>query len=358
MKTGLIACVGMLVWMAGCASPGAPQPPSLQLPARVDDLAATRKGDRVLLTWSPPTQTSDHENIKHAGKTEICRSLDVKPMLNCGLPVGTLSDAQMEHWTKGSIAARNDYTDTLPPSQNPLGFATYALNDLNPRGKSVGLSNQVKVSLAPTLPAPGGVQAKVTPDGVLLGWTEVPKAAANPALSYLYRVFRRTEGKEKKPEVIVGEVPVGQTSFLDRNVEWESNYTYRIAPITKVQPPGGEAIEVEGDDLPQVSVQAHDVFPPAVPAGLQAVFSGVGQKPFIDLTWAPNLEPDLAGYNVYRHEAGEAPAKVNSELVKTPSFRDNGVEPGHEYHYSVSAVDQRGNESERSEETSEKVPTL
>jgi hypothetical protein len=358
MKIALYVCIALVLGIVGCASPGAPQPPSLQLPERVDDLAATRKGDRVLLTWTPPTQTSDRENIKHAGKTEICRSMDAKPMLNCEQPVGTVNDAQVEHWTKGSMVARKDYTDTLPASQNPLGFATYALNDLNARGKSAGLSNQVRVSLAPTLPAPAGVQAKVTADGVLLGWTEVPKAAANPALSYLYRVFRQTEGREKKPEVIVGEVPVeaGQTSFLDRNVDWESNYIYRIAPITRVQPPGGEAIEVEGEDSPQVSVQAHDVFPPAVPAGVQAVFSGVGQKPFIDLTWAPSLEADLAGYNVYRHEAGGAPVKINSQPLKAPSFRDSSVEPGHEYFYSVTAVDQRGNESERSEETSEKVP--
>ena len=347
-----------MVGMVGCASPGAPQPPSLQLPARVDDLAASRKGDRVLLTWTPPTQTSDHENIKHAGQTEVCRSVAAKPMLNCGQPVGSLPDAQVEHWTKGSIVARKDYTDTLPASPNPLGFTTYALEDRNPAGKSAGLSNQVRVSVAPALPAPAGVQAKVTADGVLLGWTEVPKAAPNAALSYLYRVFRQTDGQSKNPELIVGEVPVdtGQTSFLDRNIDWESNYVYRIAPITKVMLPGGEPIEVEGEDSPQLSVRAHDVFPPATPAGLQAVFSGPGQKPFIDLTWAPNLEADLAGYNVYRHEAGEPPVKINQQLVKTPSFRDSGVEPGHAYTYSVSAVDQRGNESDRSEETLERVP--
>jgi fibronectin type 3 domain-containing protein len=123
-----------------------------------------------------------------------------------------------------------------------------------------------------------------------------------------------------------------------------------------VLPHTGEPLEVEGDSSPQVSVVAHDVFPPATPTGLQAVFSGPGQKPFVDLTWAPNLESDLAGYNVYRHEAGTAPVKVNLDVVKTPSFRDDHVEAGHEYFYSISSVDRQGNESERSEETSEKVP--
>jgi fibronectin type 3 domain-containing protein len=89
---------------------------------------------------------------------------------------------------------------------------------------------------------------------------------------------------------------------------------------------------------------------------LQAVFSGVGQQPFIDLTWAPNTDADLAGYNVYRREEGGQPVKINTELVKTPAFRDTNVQSDQTYFYSVSAVDLRGNESRRSEETSESVP--
>jgi fibronectin type 3 domain-containing protein len=93
-----------------------------------------------------------------------------------------------------------------------------------------------------------------------------------------------------------------------------------------------------------------------VPSGLQAVFSGVGQSPFVDLVWSPNTEADLAGYNIFRHEAGEQPARLNSEPVKAPAFRDPNVQPGKKYFYSVSAVDERNNQSPRSEEASEQVP--
>ncbi len=351
--------VGAL-WLAGCAAPSAPQPPSLQLPKPVEDLSATRKGNQVLLTWTPPTQTSDDENIRHASTTRVCRSVDPKPMATCD-EVAKLTDAQVEHWTQSAMVSRHDYTDSLPEAlidHDPLGFATYALEDQNERGKSAGLSNQVKVPLAPTLPAPEGTQAKVTADGVELSWAQAQPSVTNPALSYLYRVFRRTEGDEKKPELIVGEVAVAPNvnSFVDRNIEWEKTYRYRIAAITRVQQNSGAPIEVEGDDSPAITAFAHDVFPPAAPAGVQAVYSGIGQKPFIDLTWAPNLDADLAGYNVYRRESGGTPQKVNAELVKTPAFRDNNVEPGHEYFYSLTSVDQRGNESQRSEETSEQVP--
>ena len=113
--------------------------------------------------------------------------------------------------------------------------------------------------------------------------------------------------------------------------------------------------EVEGDDTAEVKVFAHDIYPPSVPTGLQAVASGAGQRPFIDLIWSPAAEADLAGYNVYRGEPGSAAVKINSEIVKVPAYRDPDVKPGVRYSYSVSAVDARGNESARSQEASEGV---
>jgi len=115
-------------------------------------------------------------------------------------------------------------------------------------------------------------------------------------------------------------------------------------------------VQVEGDDTAPVRVVAHDVFPPSIPAGLQAVYSGEGQKPFIDLIWAPVANADLAGYNVYRSETNGRAIKLNAELVKSASYRDSAAAPGTTYIYSVSAVDVRGNESRRSEEASESVP--
>ena len=80
-----------------------------------------------------------------------------------------------------------------------------------------------------------------------------------------------------------------------------------------------------------------------MPTALQAVFSGPGQSPFIDLIWTPVSDSDLAGYNVYRHQAGQPPVKLNGDLLRTPAFRDLNVVPGQTYFYSVSAVDERGN---------------
>ena len=75
-------------------------------------------------------------------------------------------------------------------------------------------------------------------------------------------------------------------------------------------------VQVEGDDTPEIKVFADDVFPPAVPSGLQAVSSGPGQKTFVDLVWAPVTDVDLDGYNVYRHEEGAASVKVNGPVAE------------------------------------------
>jgi len=103
-------------------------------------------------------------------------------------------------------------------------------------------------------------------------------------------------------------------------------------------------------------VFTRDIYPPSDPTGLQAVFSSIGQKPFVDLSWAPNMETDLAGYNVFRRSGKGEPLKINKQLVTVPSYRDDAVVPGTTYFYSVSAVDLRGNESSRSAETLEAVP--
>ena len=110
--------------------------------------------------------------------------------------------------------------------------------------------------------------------------------------------------KARAKKTVAGEVPagaVGPANFLDA-IESERTYLYRVTAVSIVTRKRGE-VQVEGDDSPTVRVVAHDVFPPAIPVGFQAVYSGEGQKPFIDLIWAPVTSADLAGYNVFRSEA-------------------------------------------------------
>src|SRR5882762_1333951 len=341
--------------LAGCASIGAPVPPSLELPKPPTDLRAVRKGDRVYLFWTVPTQTMDRQNVRHLGRTDICRTLEAA-MSECGKPVASLppETAPSPRKQGGNPRRQENYTDTLPEDleqQNPTRTITYAVEVLNGSGRGAGLSRQVRVALAPTLPPPGNFKAQVQADGVALTWDCMEPRKALPEISYRYRIYRRSLGNGT--DLKLGDFDCPGSRFEDHTFEWQKAYEYRIAVVTLA---GVEnAVVVEGEDSPNQKVFTNDVYPPGVPTGLEAVFSGPGQAPFVDLLWAPGTDADLAGYNLYRREDRGQVGKINAELVKTPAYRDQNVVAGKTYWYSVSSVDLRGNESARSEETSEQV---
>jgi hypothetical protein len=353
------------VVMTGCANPGPPSPPSLELPRPVADLHATRKGDRVYLGWSVPNLTIDRQSVRHMGPTRICRSTSAA-ITNCNDGVGEIPASQFPvnpPETKKSKEkppkVEASFTDTLPASllrPDPSALITYAVSVYNSHNRTAGLSNQVQVPAVPTFSPPQNFRGQVTAAGMILTWDALAAPPQAPGLSYVIRIDRRAE--DAKASAIAGEVPIEATTFTDHGFTWEKRYIYHMTVVTLLAQAGKGETSVEGENTPAVEVFAHDIFPPAVPSGLQAVATGVGQQPGIDLVWAPDTESDLAGYNIFRHQEGAEPVKINSDPVKTPSFRDSGVASGHTYFYSVSAVDVRGNESARSEEAHETVPSL
>jgi len=312
----------------------------------------------VNLVWTVPAKTTDRQLLRDVGPTFICRGLE--DLKNCGKPVATTPPQILATSSTPRQKHEATYVDFLPEStlrDSPDAMATYAVEVLNQGKRGAGLSNQAKVSLAHTLPPPTDFQAKVSSHGIILHWTCPSEPSREPGVRFVYRVYRSLAGAAER--TLIGDVPISDQRdclLTDANFEWQKTYEYHAETVTVIEQPGRPAIQVEGDDTPDVRVFADDVFPPAVPSGLQAVFSGPGQKPFIDLIWAPVPDADLAGYNVYRHEPGGTPARLNTEPVRTPAYRDTSVETGKTYLFSVSSLDLRGNESARSEEASESVP--
>jgi hypothetical protein len=380
----------LLVTLVACAAPSPPLPPSLELPAPATDLQAVRKGNKVVLTWTVPRQTTDGEGIRFLGPTRICRALLSAPdatrdrtkekLVDCGTPAAELTSLQLDTTKEKPSSSSPERVsarcqDPLPVDwlRDPAASVLYAVESFNTGHRSAGLSNQVRVSAAPTKPPPADFAAQLTVQGVLLTWTgpllSIPGGDRTP--HYFYRVLRSTEGAPQS--TLVGEIQQGrqaQMRLVDNAFVWEKTYEYRVSVTTRIAtgtahacpgessalPACQDSMDVEGEDSPTVTVVARDTFPPAVPIALQAVFSGVGQKPFIDLTWNANTDADLSGYNVYRHDGSGQPVRINAELVKAPAFRDVSVASGKTYFYSVAAVDARGNESARSEQATETVP--
>jgi endonuclease I len=89
--------------------------------------------------------------------------------------------------------------------------------------------------------------------------------------------------------------------------------------------------------------------PPAPPTGLVAT----GGDGVVNLNWADNVEPDLAGYNVFRSTVTGGPyAQLNAGLVAASAFSDATVTNGTTYFYVVTAENTIGSESANGNEAS------
>src|SRR5215211_1234746 len=95
-----------------------------------------------------------------------------------------------------------------------------------------------------------------------------------------------------------------------------------------------------------------DATPPAQPQGLAAT-AGNGS---VSLSWTPNTDADLRGYNLYRSTSSPVSTSGTPVNGGTPlgaaSYTDNGVSNGTTYYYAVVAVDNSWNASPPSAEAS------
>lgn len=364
--TAAPAALAGLLAATGCGTPGAPLAPSLNLPATVTDLAAVRIGNQVSLTWKMPRRTTDKVLLKSGIPIRLCRQESS----------GTWVDVPLRLF----LAPGSDGvgTDTLPPvlasgAPRPL---TYFVELKNRHGRSAGLSNPALVLAGEAPPPVTGLAATVIKAGVVLHWTPDSENTAVRLQRKLLTPLPNTpsDAKPRSQQAMLAPEPEpaeqnllvepGSTSgrppgqALDKDIRFGQVYEYRAQRVARVSV-GGHTLELAGELSAPVRVEVTDVFPPAVPTGLAAVATAGenGTETAIDLSWQPVTDADLAGYQIYRREADGEWQRISPEQpLPGPAFHDNSVQPGHTYHYAVSAIDQGGHQSARSAETEEIVP--
>jgi hypothetical protein len=355
--------------LTGCGTPAAPQPPSLKLPVPVSDLAASRTGNQVTLTWTMPKKSTDRLLLKGSVAGYVCRKEGAD---KCVAASGE------EMFTPG---AQGTFTETLPAElaagvPRPLNYFVFLLNH---NDRSAGQSNAAIV-LAGVAPAPvASLTAEVRKAGVVLRWASLQTAAQESSAIRLHRKLLNPPPAPKsqpgllepQPEPLeqnllvdscAPEAGKGSCRALDNSIRFGQVYEYRAQRVARVTVEG-KTLELAGELSAPVRVEARDIFPPTVPAGLAAVAAtsenGAGNTPqyAIDLSWQPVTDPDLSGYIVYRREGDAAWQRISPAApLLPPAFHDSQVQPGHSYIYAVSAISQGGFESARSAETEESVP--
>jgi hypothetical protein len=304
----------------GCGYVGEPLPPLANIPARVADLTATQRGARLIVQFTVPQLTTEGIAIKAPLQLDLRAGLGGEPF-------------QEEQWVAG---ARK-----VPEGPVESGRARYEIPAAEWTGRDVVLgvrvtgsnakqsawSNFAVIPVVAPPDIPTGVSAENTIDGVRLTW----RASGNA-----FRVFRRAGDAAYAP---VADTP--QPPWTDSTTQFGQRYGYQVQTIVKL----GESREAQSEPSAEITISPQDTFPPAAPAGLHAVEAPNS----IELSWDRNIEPDLAGYRVYRTAVGGPFQKIAD--VDTPTYSDRNIEHGKTYRYEVTAIDRLGNESPHSAPT-------
>ncbi len=351
--------------------PGAPLPPSLNLPLPVNDFSAVRTGDQVALAWTMPKKTTDKVLLTGNIAVRVCRNQTSAAPCNVA--------ATLE-FAPGAAAA---FTEALPPAlaAGPPRALIYFVELVNRKSRSAGLSNGAEVLAGEAPPAIENLTAEMSKDGVLLHWAPTPAESSPLSIRLLRRLLstpaKKSDQKSGQGPLAQPAEPLEQTlivessphsdrapgaslnTCIDTGIRFGETYEYRAQRLARVTI-GGSTLELAGPLSPPLRINAINVFPPGAPQGLAAVATAGenGSASAIDLSWLPGTEANLAGYIVYRRDSTDSTWQRISpaQPVVGPGYRDATVQPGHTYAYSVTAIDQQGLESARSAEASDTVP--
>jgi len=143
--------------------------------------------------------------------------------------------------------------------------------------------------------------------------------------------------KVYKNGVMVADVG-NNTQYTEQNLA-PGTYTYQVATYytTGEQGPLSDPLTVT---VPE---------PIAAPQTVQTTSNTAGS---VGLSWSPTLDPDLAGYNIYRD--GELLADVGNRT----EYTDTTAEPGKTYTYEIVPYDKDGNEGLPSDPVTVQVPDV
>jgi hypothetical protein len=157
---------------------------------------------------------------------------------------------------------------------------------------------------------------------------------AEPPRRNGFFVYRR-EGDAPYAGPLTAE-PLERRNTNDADVPLGERVCYVVRAVASTDPliesaPSNEACAVR-----------RDTTAPETPAGLAIL----PRPDALEVLWSPSAEADLAGYRVYRESAGEARRRLAELGPEKAAYVDETAARGVAYRYTVTAIDQSGNESE------------
>jgi len=339
---------------AACGKIGDPLPPIPRSRMIIDELSVAQQGSQIVLSF-PFTRTP---------RTRLQR-VDVYRLVEpANAPLGLTED---------SFSERATIINSVPADRIPLNQSTIAYNDaldlengqrnsryryavrlVNLAGQAADFSNYATIiPLFDLARPPANLQAAQRETEIVITWDRpaVNENGTTPANVAAYNLYRREGNSLTK----INPEPLLNPRFNDRNFQFGAGIQYVARSLSLLPSAANLSAAIESNDSAPLAHTPKDTFPPAPPKPI--TIASINAQ--VSLFWPLNAEPDAAGYNVFRADDEDAPPekwiKLNPQLHKTASFRDERVQVGKRYFYQITAVDAYGNESARSETVSETV---
>jgi hypothetical protein len=302
-----VAFVLLALGAAGCGYVGDPLPPALSIPVRITDLTAVERGNRIVVSFTIPSLTTEGLGIKRLGPVE--------------LQIGNKT-IQLQDRKPGNV------TTEVPAAEFTGQSAAVKVRVENGRGRFSDWSNEVVLNIVEPLQPPAEVKAESDPKGARVTWRDPD---LHPGKTW--RIFRLDREK-----AVIAATP----EYVDTEAEYGKDYKYQVQAVLNT---------AESERSQIAAITPRDVFPPAIPAGLNAVL-GLNS---VELSWDPNTEPDLKAYRVYR-SLSDGPFQAIADNLSSPAYSDKQIEGNKKYKYAVTAIDQTGNESGKSQAAEVQTP--
>jgi len=350
----IVLSLFLYVFLAACGKVGPPEAPLPRVSILVKDLSVEQRGAHLILSF--PFKRTPKTKLQRVDVYRLIEPLDA-PM---GLTIETFSERASVVYSimaddiplDRSGVVYNDALNLKNELQNKR--YRYAVRAFNTAGQAYDFSTYATIEplLNLALP-PAKLAAKQFETQIEITW-DPPEGNMNetsPANVAGYNIYRRQGGSFNK----LNAEPLSEARFADRNFQFGADYQYVVRSLSFKPGSASLSESIESDDSPPLDHTPKDTFPPAPPKPLTIA----SINSLVSLFWPLSAEPDVVGYNVYRAEdendQPEKWVKLNPELHKTASFRDDKVQVGKKYFYQITAVDAYGNESARSETVSETV---
>lgn len=345
----------LLVSLSACGKIGDPLPPIPRAPLVINELSVTQQGTQLVLSF-PLVRGNRAPKLQRIDIYRLAESVNE--------PLGLTEEA---------FSLRAGLIHSIPVEQIPTANATityqdpldlktgahdvryrYAVRLVNAAGQGADFSNYATITpLFDLAAAPIKLQVEQREKEIEITWAPPPanESGTTPANVTAYNLYRRTGDSVAK----LNDQPLRELRFIDRNFQFGAQYEYFVRSLSL--PPGSTSLSaaIEGNASAPLAHTPKDVFPPAAP--ISVTIASINN--LVSIFWPLNSEPDVAGYNIYRAESEDTPPaqwlKLNPQLHKTASFRDDRVQVGKQYFYQITAVDIYGNESPRSSTVSETV---